>query len=144
MHLLIDGYEGDKAKVQDLDFVYRFLDEYPAHINMTKVGPPHVIRYVGPEPKDWGISGFVIIAESHVAVHTFPERDLVNVDIFSCMDFDPHKALKEVAAIFGFSRVKSNFIERGIVYPHDPEALGRLVHAERLELAGPRPRKGNG
>ena len=134
MHLIIDGYGGDRAKLADLDFIYRSLDEYPARIGMTKIGPPHVVRYVGSNPLDWGISGFVLIAESHISVHTFPERSYVNIDVFSCLTFDPEEILQDLKGAYGLTRVRSRYLERGLVYPHQMEAMAEATRAERLEL----------
>ena len=41
----------------------------------------------------FGISGFVMIAESHISVHTFPDQDYVFIDIFSCRPFDTDAAI---------------------------------------------------
>ena len=84
MHLAIDGLGAKAAILQDVDLVQRFLNEYPDAIGMTKVAPPQVYTYHGKVPEDWGISGFVIIAESHISVHTFPDRGYINIDVFSC------------------------------------------------------------
>ena len=81
---------------------------------MTKIAPPYVCRYVGSKPQDWGVSGFVLIAESHISVHTFPARNYINVDIFSCKRFDAEKALAEVKEFFSLKDVKSWTLERGL------------------------------
>ena len=73
-HLMLDGYGCDKKKLQDLNLVYRILDDLPERIGMTKIMPPYVFKYSGVKPEDWGLSGFVLIAESHVSIHTFPEK----------------------------------------------------------------------
>ena len=104
LHLAIDGYGADPEVLQDADLLMRFLDEYPAAIGMTKLTPPQVYTYRGKTPEDWGISGFVIIAESHVSVHTFPDRGYVNVDVFSCKEFDPGAALEDVKASSPWTR----------------------------------------
>ena len=93
MHLIIDGYGGDTQKLQDVDLIYKLLDDYPSQIGMTKISPPYVLKYIGSKPEDWGVSGFVLIAESHISIHTFVERAYVNIDIFSCKDFDAEQAL---------------------------------------------------
>ena len=84
MHLAIDGYGADPKRLSDQDIAEKFLDEYPTKIGMTKVAPPQVYLYRGEVPEDWGVSGFVVIAESHISLHTFPERRYINIDIFSC------------------------------------------------------------
>ncbi len=88
MHLIVDGYGGDVGVMEDPDALFRFLDEYPDAIGMTKITTPQVYTYAGRKPEDNGLSGFVLIAESHISVHTFPRRQYINIDVFSCMEFD--------------------------------------------------------
>ncbi|MBF8267387.1 MAG: S-adenosylmethionine decarboxylase proenzyme [Dehalococcoidia bacterium] len=116
MHLLVDGYGGDVEKMKDEDFVYRFLDTYPSEIGMNKIITPRVITYRGPKEEDWGVSGFVIIAESHISIHTFPERSYVNIDVFSCKDFDNEKALAQIREVFSLEQVKFWVLGRGLDY----------------------------
>ena len=114
MHLLIDGYGGDPERLWDQSFLHNFLDEYPVRLGMTKITRPKVLRYNAPVEADSGITGFVVIAESHISVHTFPHRRYVNIDIFSCKSFDSEKALREVQDMFGLQRVKSWLVDRGL------------------------------
>ncbi len=114
MHLVIDGYKGDPDKMWDVDLVRRFLDEYPATLGMTKICEPQVQEYNGPKSEDSGVSGFVIIAESHISIHTFPHRDYVNVDVFSCKAFDNERALRDVKALFSLGEVRTWVIDRGL------------------------------
>ena len=112
MHLIIDGY-GDNPKVmQDEQFLYQLLDSYPAQIGMTKISSPLVFRYSGSRPEDWGISGFVFIAESHISIHTFAERCYINIDVFSCKDFDAERAIKDLKDKFQLTRLSSRLINR--------------------------------
>jgi len=76
MHLVIDGYGGDIDKMWDEDLVRDFLYEYPDSLDMTRITEPKVLRYDAPKNEDSGVSGFVIIAESHISIHTFPRKDL--------------------------------------------------------------------
>ena len=121
MHLIVDGYGGDAKKLQDMDQTYKLLDGYPSEIGMTKISPPYVFRYVGTKPEDWGVSGFVLIAESHISIHTFPERGYVNVDIFSCKLFDAQKAVAYIKNHFGLTEAKSAVLKRGL------EAIGEDI-----------------
>ena len=114
MHLVIDGYKGDPNKMWDVDLVRRFLDEYPATLGMTKICEPQVQEYNGSKSEDSGVSGFVIIAESHISIHTFPHRDYVNVDVFSCKAFDNERALRDVKALFSLGEVRTWVIDRGL------------------------------
>jgi S-adenosylmethionine decarboxylase len=114
MHLVIDGYKGDPAKMWDVDLVRRFLDECPSTLGMTKICEPQVQEYNGPKSEDSGVSGFVIIAESHISIHTFPHRDYVNVDVFSCKTFDNERALQDVKELFSLGEVRTWVLERGL------------------------------
>lgn len=120
MHLLIDGYGADPERLWDQNFLRDFLDEYPVRLGMTKITKPKVMHYNAPVEADSGITGFVVIAESHISVHTFPHRRYVNIDIFSCKSFDNGKALEEVQQIFGLQRVKSWLVDRGLEH-YDPQ-----------------------
>jgi S-adenosylmethionine decarboxylase len=112
MHLIIDGYSSNQKIIQDEDFLRKWLETYPASIGMTRISPPHVIRYVGPVLEDWGISGFVFIAESHIAIHTFVEQNYVNIDIFSCKDFDTEKAIEDFQDGFQLTKLRTCLIDR--------------------------------
>ncbi len=133
MHLLIDGYGCDTAQLADAEHVRRFLDTFPDSISMTKLTEPSVITYRGPTPEDWGISGFVIIAESHISVHTFPDRAYVNIDVFSCKEFDAGVALAQVREVFTMGRVKSWVLDRGLMHL-DADSAPQAVAAERAQL----------
>ena len=116
MHLIIDGFGANRKMLESEEIIYDLLDRYPSQIGMTKVAPPQVFKYVGSKPEDWGISGFVLIAESHISIHTFPERCYVNIDIFSCKDFDSEYAIQELKAIFEFDEIQKYLLNRGLEY----------------------------
>jgi len=112
MHLIIDGYSNNQKILQDEDFLRKWLETYPAKIGMTRISPPHIIRYAGPVLEDWGISGFVFIAESHIAIHTFVEQNYINIDVFSCKDFDTEKAIKDFHEGFQLIKLRTCLIDR--------------------------------
>jgi S-adenosylmethionine decarboxylase len=129
MHLVIEGRGGDWHKLQDLPALYELLDTLPGRINMTKIMPPIVTRYVGVTPEDWGISGFVMIAESHISVHTFPERGEVSIDVFSCKEYDPEHVCDEMMKAFGLQEVETCVLRRGLEYNNDTTMLpGQMAH----------------
>ena len=133
MHLVVDGYGGDPDKLKDVDLISRFLDEYPSNIGMTKIVPPQVYTYYGRVPEDWGVSGFVLIAESHISVHTFPAKQYINIDVFSCKEFDPTASVEDVKATFSLPEVKVWTLERGLEYSTPKAAYHGMVR-ERTNL----------
>ena len=114
MHLVIDGYRGDSGRMWDAELIRQFLYDLPDAMGMTRITEPSVLEYTAPKAEDSGISGFVIIAESHISVHTFPRRDHVNVDIFSCRPFDSDMALSRVKELFSLEEVETWQLERGL------------------------------
>jgi len=112
VHLIIDGYSSSKEILQDEQFITYCLEHYPPKIGMTKISPPYVVRYVGPNPRDWGISGFIFISESHIAIHTFVERSYVNIDVFSCKDFDTEKVIRDFQQEFQLVKSRTCLIDR--------------------------------
>ena len=73
MHLIIDGYHADSKKISDKSVVYDFLNKHPKEIEMTKLIEPQVYVYRGEKKQDWGISGFVLIAESHISAGSYTQ-----------------------------------------------------------------------
>lgn len=112
MHLIIDGFGKNKEILQDENFIYDLLFAYPDKIGMTKISDPIVFRYSGSKPEDWGISGLVFIAESHISVHTFVERKFINIDVFSCKDFDAERIMEDMRDKFGLTRMRSCLVRR--------------------------------
>jgi len=123
MHLIIDGYGGDVNKMWDQELVRNFLIDYPSTLGMTRITEPKVLEYHGPREKDAGVSGFVIIAESHISIHTFPLRNYVNIDIFSCKSFDNYLALDDARHLFSLSEVKTWLLDRGLEWTDLPQGL---------------------
>ena len=62
-----------------------------------------------------GVTGIVVLAESHLAIHTWPELNYVAVDIFTCGDkSNPHRALEYLRKAFKPKRVEITELKRGI------------------------------
>jgi S-adenosylmethionine decarboxylase len=62
-----------------------------------------------------GVSGVVVLAESHISIHTWPERNFAAVDIFMCGACDPHLAIPVLQRTFNAARVELDEQRRGRV-----------------------------
>jgi len=133
-HLILDGYGANYEKLKDLDFIFNFLNKYPDDIEMTKIMPPYVFKYYAPDPEDWGISGFVIIAESHISIHTFPEKRFLSVDIFSCKPFDVDKAIQDITEMFEIQKSEIRLLDRGLEFPRSIRAVENFIRLERKNI----------
>jgi len=82
VHLMIDGYDGSATKLADQAYIRKLLNTLPDQLGMHKIADPVVVQ-VGPQnQKDpGGLSGFVLIAESHISLHTFPLRGFISADV---------------------------------------------------------------
>ncbi len=132
-HLMLDLYGCPKEKLSDLNFVLEVLDTLPQKIGMSKIAPPHVFKYKGNGKKDWGVSGVVLIAESHISIHTFPENAHAFIDIFSCKEFDTNFARDELVSLFQAARHEEMIKNRGAEFPQNVHEAADVINQERLE-----------
>ncbi len=102
---------------------------------MHKITAPYTFIYRPHDnPTEWGISGFVIIAESHVSIHTFPDRGHAFVDIFSCKQFDLNKAMNYVVSNLEARRADKKLSARGKEYPREVMDARQIVARSRPVL----------
>ena len=134
-HLMVDGYQANYEVLSSVEAITNFLDELPKEIGMTKIMPPYVFKYDGGDkPEDWGVSGFVIIAESHISIHTFPEKEYFSLDIFSCKDFDMDKAVRIIKEYFNTDNLEIRTTNRGTEFPRDLRIATSITKAQRNRL----------
>lgn len=61
-----------------------------------------------------GLTGFVLLAESHIAIHTWPELNYVAIDIFSCgTKGKPYRGLEYLKKVFKPKKVRVKELKRG-------------------------------
>jgi S-adenosylmethionine decarboxylase len=65
--------------------------------------------------KEEGISGVAILAESHISVHTWPERDYIAFDIFMCGDTKPKDAAQYLIDTLKPKKNKITDLRRGVI-----------------------------
>lgn len=118
-HLTIDGYEGNATKLNDKELVLGCLQELPKILGMKTLAPPEVYFAKGNDKKDpGGWSGFVVIEESHISIHTFPARRFLSADVYTCQSGLNTKQITEYFRdTFGVADIEEHFIMRGTRYP---------------------------
>lgn len=120
VHLLFDGYNCDNKKLADKQHLENLLKELPKEMGMQTISPEVVVEVGELNEKDsGGISGFVMIAESHISFHTFPNRRFVTADVYTCQnDLDDKKFISKLAAAFSCTDYDAKVIPRGTRYPN--------------------------
>lgn len=111
LHLLAEYRGCDPQRLDDLDGITRAL-HLAAHAAGTTVLSTHLHRF---EPR--GVSGVVIIQESHLSIHTWPELGYAAVDFYTCGDGDPARADESLRASLKAAQAETLIVVRGIDPP---------------------------
>lgn len=116
-HLMIDLKKVAYEVQSDFKLHYDFLYKLPDMIGMTRIEMPKVFPYDGLIPEDRGITGTVIIAESHITVHSFELKGWTFIDVFSCKPFKVDECLRYILNTFKPGEYVHFVRERGIGFP---------------------------
>ncbi len=85
-----------------------------AMLEAVRAGGGTIVESVFHAFSPWGVSGVVVITESHVTIHTWPEHGYAAVDILSCSPKLDHGAIaKRLASMFGAANVGQKGLKRG-------------------------------
>ena len=109
-HLLLELLDCDPEALNSLDIVKTSMVEAAKRAQAT------IIDVVFHEFNPFGISGVVVIAESHLAIHTWPEYRYAAVDVFTCGEQrSPDAAIPVIKEYFAPERIQVMEMNRGIV-----------------------------
>src|SRR3954469_7365101 len=107
-HLLIELW--NCKNLGDMNITDQMLRDAATESGATLL---HIhLHHFGPEA---GLSGVPVLAESHISIHTWPERGYAALDIFMCGDAEPHKAVAVLRDTFTPSHVQIGEHKRGMV-----------------------------
>lgn len=121
VHFTLDGYGGDPEKLNDPELMQNIFEELLKMLGMEKLTEP-VVKYAEPRNiKDsGGYSGFVMIVESHISIHTFPKKKFVSIDAYTCKDeMDTEKIEKYFRDAYGLQETEVQFFKRGLNFPKE-------------------------
>ncbi|MFW6102552.1 MAG: adenosylmethionine decarboxylase [Chloroflexota bacterium] len=109
-HLLLELKICNEEVLDDLGFLKNCLNEAAIQSGATVVGES--FYHFSP----CGVSGVVNIAESHIAIHTWPEYGYAAVDVFTCGDdVDPERAASLITEKLGARNHSLIELRRGIM-----------------------------
>lgn len=108
-HFLAEYYNCNRSYIDDLQRVKDIMS------GAVKLSKATLIKAFYHKFSPQGVSGIVIIAESHFAIHTWPEYNYSAVDLFSCSDFDFQVAFDYIKKEIEADRCSITSIERGIL-----------------------------
>ena len=108
IHIIADLYGVDSRLLERAETMMNVIEEAVKFAKLTKVSSD----YYQFEP--FGASGVVLIAESHLSFHTWPEHGLVTLDIYTCgAPEEAEKAYQYILEKLQPERVEVVFVERG-------------------------------
>ena len=109
-HLIVELYACDKKILSAVDKVQA------AMIAAASAAKATVIDSIFHHFKPYGVSGVIVIAESHFAIHTWPEHGYASVDLFTCgTGTRPWEAFKRLKKDFKASHFSVMKLERGLM-----------------------------
>ncbi len=107
-HYIVDFYEA--SFLTDIELMERALMD-AAQVAGATLLHIHLHKFTG----EGGITGVALLAESHMSVHSWPERNYAAFDVFMCGKAEPEKAVALLRSIFKPKRVEIKEILRGQV-----------------------------
>ncbi|WP_069650500.1 adenosylmethionine decarboxylase [Caloranaerobacter ferrireducens] len=109
-HILAEFYNCDKDILNDHALIEKYMNEAAIEAKATIV--KSVFHLFNP----WGVSGVVVIQESHLTIHTWPEYGYAAVDLFTCGDeVDPWIAFDYLKEKLKAEKTETQEVPRGIV-----------------------------
>ena len=107
-HILVDFW-GAK-KLTDKAFIYQTLHSAAEAAGAT------VLNYnLHQYSSSGGVSGVLLLAESHISIHTWPEIEFAAIDIFMCGNCDPYKSVAVLKDAFSPMSLQINDQKRGLL-----------------------------
>lgn len=112
-HCILELWECNRKLLNDIKFVEKMMTEaaLQAGAEVREV----TFHQFAPQ----GVSGVVIVSESHLAIHTFPEHGYASIDVFTCgKRIDPKKAASLIAQKLEANKIYEMNVERGLGEMH--------------------------
>ncbi len=121
---VVDAMGCSPTHLRDLERVKGIVALLVSELRLSVVGAPqwHVF------PGEAGVTGLVLLAESHVAVHTFPELGLATFNLYCCRPRAPWPWQSRLAELLSATAVTVRAFDRGT-----PASTGADVEVVRLE-----------
>jgi len=128
-HLVVEYSECDNSKLNDLPYLEEAMTEAVRRSGAT------IVRSVFHQYNPQGVSGVVVIAESHISIHTWPEYGYAAVDFFTCgQAVDPYKAHEHLVKTLNCKSPFVQELKRGIPSAKD-EIINHKPFPQTFKLA---------
>lgn len=107
-HVLADFWGCQASKLDDAELLMYSLREAARNAKMTILGEEaHKFQ-----PQ--GFTGLLLLSESHISIHTYPEKGYAAIDVFTCGSGKTQEAINYLKAVLQPTRVKETVLRRGV------------------------------
>ena len=107
-HVLVDMHKCNSEKLKNVETIKNIM------LGATKVSKATIVGEFFKQFDPYGVSGVVIISESHLTIHTWPEYGLASIDYFSCSEsVDINKAVAYIKNELESNDLRTSEISRG-------------------------------
>lgn len=107
-HLLVEFYNCNPAMLDEVEMIEHHMNEAARRCGAT------IVQSGFHRFEPYGVSGVVVISESHLAIHTWPEYGYASVDLFTCGDdVQPLIAYEYLREVFEAKGAEIQMIKRG-------------------------------
>ena len=111
-HIITDAWGIDFDRINDLNFLIYHLEKAANICGAT------VLAIEGQAFEPVGVTVIVVLSESHLSIHTYPEKGFAAIDAYTCGDkIDPREAVNYLLTILEPKKVYTKKIIRGIGEP---------------------------
>jgi S-adenosylmethionine decarboxylase len=125
-HIIVELSDCNSKTLSDVDQVTNIL------VSAAKEANAEVLQTAFHRFMPQGVSGVVVIAESHLSIHTWPEYGYAAMDIYTCGNHtDPWKACRYAAEKFEAKQMLTTEVRRGL-----PDDAGVFSHVVGKKAAG--------
>ncbi len=107
--ILVEFYDCDPELLKDEKYIAKVM------VGACQIGMASVVTHTFHSFSPFGVSGVVVIAESHVAIHTWPEYAYAAVDIFTCGEtIEPWKLFQHLKHSLKSQHASNMELKRGL------------------------------
>ncbi len=106
-HIILDVYECSIDKISFTEPVKQILNEICKILMLSKVSESY--KQFHPV----GVTGIILLEESHISIHTWPEYGYAALDIFSCRQFNNELLREHISNLLHSNNIITKSISRG-------------------------------
>lgn len=123
LHILADLYGVNPDLIDKVEDIRHLLESAVKVAGLTKISS-HYYQF-----QPHGATGVVLLVESHISIHTWPEHGLATVDVYTCGDpLKAYRSMEYIVSVLEPTRVDKQVFERGLVEQSEtPDLRSKLL-----------------